>query len=249
MEIVRRVLRAALPLSVYKILATITNFLAVLAKCPLALRGLYFSSKKSNELILSGILYPFFVRNNPADKNVVIQNLVRHECLPCGLKPRYVIDAGGYIGDSAALYLSKWPNCRCIVLEPSANHEIASKNLAPYGKRVRLLKAFLGRHSGTGSVEEALSGSKIDSLNGDIPIITVEQVLDLIPGGKADFLKIDIEGAELELLRPPISWISRIDSLAIELHGPEIERPVKLWLSEYGFICKKRRSIHFFTRK
>lgn len=248
METIRVILRKVIPLGTYRLVAKAINFLYVLLTNPGCIRTLYLSSAGTRTILPKGIAHPFRFRDNPHDQNVVIQNLIRHECLPQGINPKYVIDAGGYIGDSAALYLSAWPDCTCVVLEPSSNHVLAAANLAPYGNRAILLKAFLGRTSGFGSIEEAAVGSHITSNSGGIPILSAEQVLDQLPGGRAHVFKIDIEGAELDLLRPPVPWIDRVDMLVIELHGTEIEASVRPWLAQYGFAYKKVRSLHFFVR-
>jgi len=249
MELIRIILRKIIPLSTYRWIARAINFVYVLLTSPRCLGPLYLSYGSTGVVRPRGLAHPFRFRDNPYDRNVVIQNLIRHECLPLGINPRYVIDAGGYIGDSAVLYLSTWPDCACVVLEPSSNHELAAANLAPYGDRVILHKAFLGRTSGFGSIEEAAVGSHITSASGSIPILSAEQVLDLLPGGRAHVFKIDIEGAEVDLLRPPIPWIERVDMIVIELHGPEIETLVRVWLLHHGFTYKKVRTMHFFVRK
>lgn len=248
MESIRVILRKIIPLRTYRLAASAVNFFYVLITNPRCIATLYLSSSSTKILRPRGIAHPFRFRDNPEDRNVVIQNLIRHECLPQGINPKYVIDAGGYIGDSAALYLSTWPDCTCLVLEPSSNHELAAVNLAPYGNRVILRKAFLGRTSGLGSIEEAAVGSRITMIPGDIPILSAEQVLDQLPGGRAHVFKIDIEGAEVDLLRPPVPWIDRVDMIIIELHGSDIEATVRPWLVQQGFSFKKFRTLHFFVR-
>lgn len=248
MEYLRIVLRKVIPLSVYRGIAQVLNFLIILFTNPHCIGPLFIRRRAINVITPRGIVHPFRFRDSPHDRNVVIQNLIRKECLPAGVHPRYVLDAGGYIGDSAALYLSTWPECICVVLEPSSNHELAAANLAPYGDRVILRRAFLGRTPGFGSIEEAGVGSRISASKGDIPVISIEQVLALIPGGRVNVVKIDIEGAEVELLRPPLTWIDKVDMIVIELHGPEIEVIVRPWMAQYGFVYKKLRSLHFFVR-
>jgi hypothetical protein len=111
-----------------------------------------------------------------------------------------------------------------------------------------LRRAFLGREPGFGSIEEAAVGSRMTNELGDIPIMTIGQILSFAPAGRIDVLKIDIEGAEVDLLRPPISWINRVGMVVIELHGPDAERLIRSWMRQYGFVYEKRRSIHFFVR-
>jgi FkbM family methyltransferase len=247
-EKIKVILRKFIPRSIYRLFAKPINVLIVLFTNPSCIWPLFLSSNPRNQIKPAGILHPFWFRNIHYDRNVVVQNLIRHECLPVGLKPGFVVDAGGYIGDSAALYLSQWPNCKCLVLEPSSNHEMAAENLAPYGDRAMLFRAFLGREPGFGCVEEAAVGSRMANCSGDIPIMSMEQILALAPEGRIDVLKVDIEGAELDLLRPPISWIDRVQMIVIELHGSEAEVSVRKWMCDYGFDCEKKRSLHFFVR-
>ena len=40
------------------------------------------------------------------------------------------------------------------------------------------------------------------------------------PGAVVDFAKIDIEGAEIELLRHNAGWAHRVRTMAVEVHAP-----------------------------
>lgn len=67
---------------------------------------------------------------------------------------------------------------------------------------------------------------------------------------KIDLLKIDIEGAELELFRAPADWLNDVSSIVIELHGAECEKVFFKALKGYQYelgssgeltICKNMR--------
>ncbi len=94
-------------------------------------------------LSLRLLSHPFWVRAGTADIVTVVNNLIREEYgqLPAQLHPRWMIDAGAYIGDTAAYFLSRYPGLRVISLEPEpANLELARRNLEPYGVRRLLFK-------------------------------------------------------------------------------------------------------------
>ena len=75
-----------------------------------------------------------------------------------------MIDAGAFIGDTAAYFLSRFSNLHVTAIEPNLdNFTLARTNLAPYGDRVNLLNQALGGragevyfagHSTGGSVQE-----------------------------------------------------------------------------------------------
>ena len=48
--------------------------------------------------------------------------------------------------------------------------------------------------------------------------MTMAEILDLVPGGRADLVKIDIEGGEGALFEAACPWLDRVDAIIIELH-------------------------------
>jgi hypothetical protein len=65
-----------------------------------------------------------------------------------------------------------------------------------------------------------------------------------------DILKLDIEGAELELFRSnPDPWLSRTRSIAIEIHSPEAYTAVDAATRRHGFSKRQYRELFFFLRK
>jgi FkbM family methyltransferase len=200
------------------------------------------------------LIYPFVFRLTESDRNVVMQNVVRGECvggrLPSSAK--YIVDGGGYIGDSAAIFLSLYPEAICLVFEPSSNAELAARNLAPYGRRAVLIRAMLARDKGAFDIIEAGTGSKtVPSADGKekFEVWTMDEALRRSPTGKIDILKLDIEGAEYEVLRPPTPWLSSVHSLVVELHGDAAHRDIPGWLREAGFSIKRHRSLLFCSRQ
>jgi hypothetical protein len=54
---------------------------------------------------------------------------------------------------------------------------------------------------------------------------------------------MDIEGAEWPLFQEP-KWLSRIDSISVEVHRPEWLEPIEAALIEAGF-CTERSRAHW----
>jgi hypothetical protein len=74
------------------------------------------------------------------------------------------------------------------------------------------------------------------------------EVLRQSPSGTIDILKLDIEGAEYEILRPPTPWLASVNCIVIELHGEAAHRDIPVWLSNAGFTVERHRSLLFCNR-
>ena len=199
------------------------------------------------------ILHPFTYRLTLANRDVVMQNIVRGECVGGRLpaSASFIVDGGGYIGDSAAVFLSLYPESTCLVFEPSSNAELALRNLSHYGSRAIVKKAMLGREQGEFDIFEIGTGSRVVAVSdgaGQLKVTTMDAVLLESPTGKIDILKLDIEGAEYEILRPPTPWLASVKCLVIELHGDAAHRDIPGWLRDAGFTIERHRSLLFCNR-
>jgi FkbM family methyltransferase len=199
------------------------------------------------------LTHPFTYRLNESDKNVVMQNIVRGECIggSIPLSAKFIVDGGGYIGDSAAVFLSLYPKATCMVFEPSSNAELAARNLSPYGSRAVLKRAMLARDKGAFDMIEAGTGSKTvpsADVNERFEVWTMDEALRASPTGTIDILKLDIEGAEYEVLQPPTPWLGAVRCLVLELHGDAAHRDIPGWLRAAGFSVERHRSLLFCNR-
>jgi FkbM family methyltransferase len=155
----------------------------------------------------------------------------------------YILDCGANIGLSV-IYL-KWicPSATIIAFEPDANNfALLQKNIASHGlEKVELKNQAVWKEDAMLSFEsEGTMSSKIVSNEGSgqsvrIPAVRLRDYLDK----KIDFLKIDIEGAEFEVLLDISSHLSVVDNLFVEYHGSfdQIDQLARLFnlLSQSGF--------------
>jgi FkbM family methyltransferase len=162
---------------------------------------------------------------------------------------RFIVDAGGYIGDSAALFLSRYPNARCVVLEPGSAYSWAALNLERYGARAVLHQAALMSSPGFCRVQEADTGSEAHAdVNGTIKAITVPEILATSPHGRIDILKVDIEGAEVALFQSAAEWLPFVDCITIELHGERAKTEIPSQLQAAGFSISHHGSLTVAVR-
>ena len=77
----------------------------------------------------------------------------------------------------------------------------------------------------SGSIMSGHTNVKSDAINSyDVTLITLDDAFDHTPDGRADFLKMDIEGPEYDILRKIASeTIRRADQWCVEFHHDTID--------------------------
>ncbi|SDR64032.1 methyltransferase, FkbM family [Rhizobiales bacterium GAS113] len=198
------------------------------------------------------LLHPILVRPGSDDIATILNNIIREEYakfLP-HWEPLQMIDAGAFIGDTSAYFLSKYPTLSVIALEPEPeNLALARRNLAPYGNRIKLIPMALSGRAGVRAFVGGSVGGSLGSHGLMVEVTTVPDVLSMVQGGKLDILKMDVEGAELEIfLESPQSWLPQVDLIIAELHGPATTQTVVNILHKSGFGLRVHRSLSFFRR-
>lgn len=196
------------------------------------------------------LMHPVFVRPGTEDIGAFVQNIVREEYGEFELDeaPQTLIDAGAYIGDTSAYFLSRFPTLQSIALEPNPESFLmAEKNLLPYGERVSLLPFALSSSEEPVYFSGEEMGARINESGGiKVEAITVSKLLERFPDGHVNILKMDIEGAEDEIFRADISeWLPKVDCIIVETHGPEITRNVLEALKNNGWTAKQYRNLYF----
>lgn len=179
-----------------------------------------------------GLKWPVFLRVPSSDVRVFQQIFIRNEYkFDVNRNPEFIVDAGANIGLASVYFANQFPNARILAIEPEKeNFEVLVKNVKPYPNVQPVLGALwservevevVDRGFGNwGFMIEAPSNSQVASNSNHQMVegMTVDMILDRYNIQKISILKLDIEGAELEVFRNSSSWIDRVDSLIIELH-------------------------------
>jgi FkbM family methyltransferase len=100
------------------------------------------------------------------------------------------------------------------------NAELCRRNIEGLGDRCRLVEGAVWHLSGeVGYGGKKAWGIRIQAESPNrARAYTMPELLDMLGG--ADFVKMDIEGAEQEVLRDPRPWSSRVGAIRLEIHGP-----------------------------
>jgi FkbM family methyltransferase len=176
----------------------------------------------------------FACREGTSDWNTLMEVLVADEYMlafdyigSLPLRP-IVIDLGANIGLFSLLCVNRNGSAMVDAYEPAPpNCDRFLENLSlntSLGNRITLHQAAVGPAGGQAKLsydENAPASANLYKAAGrryDVPIVSLKDVLDRTPG-RVQLLKIDIEGAEYDLLRDCEGdlW-SKVDAIALELH-------------------------------
>ena len=134
-----------------------------------------------------------------------------------------IIDCGGYIGISALFFKLNFPQSKIIVFEPdSENFRVAKENIDSWGFHdIELYKKAVWINTGDLEFYESNSmASSVHAINtgGNKVKVSAVRLKDSLDQ-KVDFLKIDIEGAEYEVLLDIQSRLVNVEKMFVEYHG------------------------------
>ncbi len=147
-----------------------------------------------------------------------------------GTRHGLIIDAGGYIGLTSILFARRFPGSKIVCIEPSSdNYGLAVKNCAPYANIEVMHRAVAARPGpipmhdrGTGPWGYTAVGSSADRPRmvpyETVDAITINEILERKGKAGVDLVKIDIEGAEYDLLKDRPDWVAKADVIVVELH-------------------------------
>jgi FkbM family methyltransferase len=173
-----------------------------------------------------GIRSRVFLRPNTTDTSAYRQNLIAHEYefdLP--VEPRTILDVGANIGMASIYFANRYPSAKIIAIEPEpTNFRMLEKNIAAY-PGISAVRAALWPSGGEVSVvaPSGMNGSyghwgfTVSDGTG-VRAVTVPAILQEFEIATIDILKVDIEGAELELFSANCEWLKHVRYVMIETH-------------------------------
>jgi FkbM family methyltransferase len=169
---------------------------------------------------------PVFIRFETADLPVLHQVFrERQYAVNQSKPPKTIVDAGAHIGLAAVYFATAFPQAEILAIEPDEqNFALLQRNTRSV-KGVTPIQAALVGEPGFVRIAnpeaenwEYQVGSASAEAPGTVRGMTVSEILDRTRSGHIDLLKLDIEGAEAEVLRGSDEWIDRVETIAVELH-------------------------------
>ena len=167
-----------------------------------------------------------------------------------GFRPALVFDAGAYRGDFARMCLEVWPGCPVACFEALDNRADELRALTEVEPTVRVFRCLLGAEMRSDMrlhVSETGSSVPDESIPHALPVqhCQMRTVDDVVardyPDGAPDFLKLDVQGYELEILKGAEATLPRLQVILMEVNPLDIYRGVPLvaevvaWLDARGW--------------
>lgn len=135
---------------------------------------------------------------------------------------RSIVDLGANIGLTTRYFATKFPQARIVAVEPNPDtFKVLSTNLKSVRNAQPVEAAVWSsetRLDGTSEPNHFSAFEVRENSEGSMRGIPIQKVLEMA-GGSADILKVDIEGAEVELFKGDLSWLDKVGLIAIEFHG------------------------------
>lgn len=185
-------------------------------------------------VMIPGICYEVSLRLDDSDVAAFRQVFSVREYDAASLPDHadYIVDLGANIGLASVFFGTRYPQARLVAVEPDGgNFALLQANIRALGTRAAAVRAAIWKengeinlktrepdgarlHSWGIQVTEEHSESSESVRAVQLDSLMAESALPMI-----DILKVDIEGAELELFTSkPQRWLPRVRYLLIETH-------------------------------
>jgi FkbM family methyltransferase len=186
-----------------------------------------FGIRKICKVQMSGI--PIFVRTMTHDLVIAAEFLSKRPWEDLTVEPASaIIDAGANIGASTVYLAHLFPDSKIIAIEPEReNFSLLEKN-TKHHKNVKCIRAALwnermtmdlvDRTGGTIGFTIAQSKESNSETGQTVECLSIEELCSRFKIRSIGFLKLDIEGAEKNVLENSEQWIGRVEVIAAELH-------------------------------
>jgi FkbM family methyltransferase len=202
---------------------------------------------RTSGIQLTGIENKITLRPNSSDVTT-FKHIFAHDDYNYTLdqEPKIIIDAGANIGLASIYFTNKYSSARIIAIELSpSNFQVLAKNTDLY-KNIEAINAGLWPTNQTLKFkEEGFSpwgykvNNKLEGNSISIDSITIPDIIEKFNLNIIDLLKIDIEGAEVELFSENYeTWLPKVKYIMVEFHDrwrSESSSTVRHALGKFNF--------------
>ncbi|MFA5908991.1 MAG: FkbM family methyltransferase [Vicinamibacterales bacterium] len=188
------------------------------------------ASAKVRAIWIPGFPKPFHFRGS-ADRGVMSHFFKESWCIQDtdGRPVRSIVDCGANIGDETVKLWLRYPKATIVAVEPDAlNCSFLQRNVSGLDRiivkhagvwhRNAKLSVIAGESYEAFTVHENLSE---ESLQEQVPAVTIPELMEEQGWSTIDILKLDIEGADLDLFQHSSGWIHQINVIVVEANDAQ----------------------------
>jgi FkbM family methyltransferase len=140
------------------------------------------------------------------------------------LKIRTILDLRSNIGLTIVHYANLYPEARILGIEMDLNNgNVCRSNIAPYARRCEVLLGAAWKEDGEISYEGDMEWgfsitSESDRDTRRARAFSIPSLIDQLGVRRVDFVKMDVESAEREVLADAGRWSGRVRCMKVEVH-------------------------------
>jgi FkbM family methyltransferase len=162
--------------------------------------------------------------------------------------PKVIYDLGANVGVSSLFFASLYPKASIYGFEPlPENLEVCLLNYRGIGNQSQVFPWAIGSKTGqaTFDCKNDSRGGRLETAHHDpslqttsqiqVKIISVADLIDHEGLPPPDFLKIDVEGAEYDVLEGLEDYVHSLRLIYLETHGEKLRHDCLLWIERQGF--------------
>ena len=167
-------------------------------------------------------------------------------------EPTHIFDVGAYKGEFANCCLDIWSNTKVSCFEALEDKIIQLKNLSESNSQIQVFPTLVGAENKEAiALHEAETASSVlvEHITQDFPIkyypmVTLDSIVqEYCENCPPDFLKLDVQGYELEVLKGAEKSLPQIQVILAEVNFLDIHQNVPLlsdvvtWLNERDWVA------------
>ncbi|MBZ5684385.1 MAG: FkbM family methyltransferase [Acidobacteriia bacterium] len=167
-----------------------------------------------------------------------------------GFNPAVVIDVGAYIGEWTRSFKRIFPGARILMVEPQPGHSDRLRAVSAAFNGIELASVLLGAQergnvpfhlceSASSVLMESAKPPGVSTIS--VPMTTLDKVTANTVFARPDFIKLDVQGYELEVLRGGTVALVSVEAVLMEvnllgiLDGAPLFHEATQFMSERGF--------------
>ena len=180
-----------------------------------------------------------------------------------GVKLDYVVDIGANVGKWSQLLKSIYPEAKVLMIEPQSKHKDCLENICNTYSGYMFSPSLLGAsqqdeiefyitddgHENSGS-SVFRENSNVPANVNRIPMTTLDNIIVQSKLGFPNFIKLDVQGYELEVLKGAEDTIKSVDFILLEVSiwpynvgGPLIDEVIA-WMDSKNFVTYDLCEVH-----